>query len=46
MQFMRYNADKAMMTLGLEPVFDADIGSVNAIVMAGMRTDTKNHDFC
>ena len=45
MQFVRYNADKAMMNLGLEAVFEVDAGSVNAVVLAGLRTETKNHDF-
>jgi ribonucleoside-diphosphate reductase beta chain len=45
LRFVRYNADKAMMNLGLEPVFDADASTVNAVVLAGLRTDTKHHDF-
>ena len=45
MQFVRYNADKAMMNLGLEAVFEVDASSVNAVVLAGLRTETKNHDF-
>jgi ribonucleoside-diphosphate reductase beta chain len=45
MQFVRYNADKAMMNLGLEPLFEVDIADVNPVVLAGLRTETKNHDF-
>jgi ribonucleoside-diphosphate reductase beta chain len=45
MQFVRYNADKAMMNLGLEPLFEVDVADVNPVVLAGLRTETKNHDF-
>ena len=45
LEFARYNADKAMMNLGLEPLFEVDASAVNAIVLAGLRTETKNHDF-
>ena len=34
-----------MMNLGLEPLFEVDASAVNAIVLAGLRTETKNHDF-
>ncbi len=44
-RFTQYNADKAMQNLGLEPVFDIDAANINAVVFAGLRTDTKNHDF-
>jgi ribonucleoside-diphosphate reductase beta chain len=41
--FLRYNANKAMMNLGLEPLFaDEDI---NPIVLNGINTRTKQHDF-
>lgn len=45
LQFVRYNADKALMNLGLEPIFEIDATQVNPIVLAGLRTETKNHDF-
>lgn len=42
-RFMRYNANKAFMNLGLEPLFpDEDI---NPIVQNGISTRTKQHDF-
>lgn len=42
-KFIRYNANKAMMNLGREPFFpDEDI---NPIVLNGINTSTKNHDF-
>lgn len=44
-QFVQYNADKAMMNLGFEPHFDVTEENVNPIVINGMKTDTKNHDF-
>ncbi len=42
-QFLRYNANKAMMALG----FDAPYSSVeiNPIVQNGISTNTKQHDF-
>lgn len=41
--YVRYNANKAMQNLGLEPIFpDEDI---NPIVFNGIKTTTKQHDF-
>lgn len=42
-RFVRYNANKALMNLGRDPHFEEE--TVNPIVMNGIRTDTKNHDF-
>ncbi|NBI27934.1 class 1b ribonucleoside-diphosphate reductase subunit beta [Chengkuizengella marina] len=42
-QFSRYNANKALMNLGLEPSFPDE--EINAIVLNGLNTNTKNHDF-
>lgn len=44
-KFVAYNADKAMMNLGFNPFFNVTEEEVNPIVINGMRTDTKNHDF-
>ncbi|MBB6730266.1 class 1b ribonucleoside-diphosphate reductase subunit beta [Cohnella zeiphila] len=41
--FVRYNANKAMMNLGLEPAFPDE--DVNPIVFNGISTKTKQHDF-
>jgi len=41
--FIRYNANKAFMNLGREPQFPDE--EVNAIVLNGIRTQTKQHDF-
>lgn len=41
--FVRYNANKAMMNLGLDPVFPEE--DVNPIVFNGISTKTKQHDF-
>ncbi len=41
--FVRYNANKALMNLGREPYFPEE--AVNPIVLNGLRTETKNHDF-
>ncbi len=43
--FSRYNADKALMNLGMEPHFQVDAEAVNPVVLAGLRTQTKHHDF-
>ncbi len=41
--FIRYNGNKALMNLGLDPLFEEE--EINPIVENGLRTDTKNHDF-
>jgi len=44
--FLRYNANKALMNLGQEPLFpDGNAEDVNPIVMNGISTGTSNHDF-
>ncbi len=42
-KFVRYNANKALMNLGLEPIFPEE--EVNPIVINGLSTQTKQHDF-
>lgn len=41
--FLHYNANKAMMNLGLEPVYEDK--EVNPIILNGLSTNTKTHDF-
>lgn len=41
--YVRYNANKALMNLGLEPYFDEE--TINPIVLNGINTQTKQHDF-
>ncbi|GGH19544.1 class 1b ribonucleoside-diphosphate reductase subunit beta [Paenibacillus segetis] len=41
--FVRYNANKAMMNLGFDPLFEEE--EVNPIVFNGINTRTKQHDF-
>jgi ribonucleoside-diphosphate reductase beta chain len=41
--FVKYNANKALQNLGRESYFEHE--DPNPIVMNGLRTDTKNHDF-
>jgi ribonucleoside-diphosphate reductase beta chain len=41
--YVRYNANKALMNLGLDPLFPEE--EVNPIVLNGIRTHTKQHDF-
>lgn len=43
--FVEYNADYALKCLGLEPMFNVTENIVNPIVMNGISTETKNHDF-
>ncbi|TVX88437.1 class 1b ribonucleoside-diphosphate reductase subunit beta [Paenibacillus agilis] len=41
--FIRYNANKALMNLGMEPMFPEE--EINPIVFNGISTRTKQHDF-
>lgn len=41
--FLIYNANKAMQNLGLEPIFEDK--KINSIVLNGLSTTTKTHDF-
>ena len=43
--FLRYNANKALMNLGLDPLFPESAEDVNPIIMNGISTGTSNHDF-
>ncbi|MCR4362028.1 class 1b ribonucleoside-diphosphate reductase subunit beta [Bacillus subtilis] len=43
--FLRYNANKALMNLGLSPLFPDSAEDVNPIVINGLSTTTTNHDF-
>ena len=42
-KFVRYNANKALQNLGLEVYFDEE--DINPIVLNGLNTKTKSHDF-
>ncbi|KRN76236.1 class 1b ribonucleoside-diphosphate reductase subunit beta [Weissella minor] len=43
--FLRYNANKALMNLGQDPLFPDGAEDVNSVVMNGISTTTSNHDF-
>lgn len=43
--FLRYNANKALMNLGQDPMFPDGADDVNPVVMNGISTSTSNHDF-
>lgn len=43
--FIRYNANKALMNLGQEPLFPDTAADVNPVVINGISTSTSNHDF-
>ncbi|MBB6271357.1 ribonucleoside-diphosphate reductase beta chain [Pedobacter cryoconitis] len=42
-EYVRYNANKAMMNLGFEELFE--IKAVNSIVLNGLNVETTQHDF-
>ena len=41
--YVRYNANKALMNIGLEPMFPEE--DVNPIVMNGIRNEGSTYDF-
>ncbi|SDX93521.1 class 1b ribonucleoside-diphosphate reductase subunit beta [Thermoactinomyces sp. DSM 45892] len=41
--FLHYNANKALMNLGLEPIYKEQ--EINPIILNGLSTQTKTHDF-
>ena len=41
--FVEYNANKAMANLGFEPYFES--ARVNQVILNGLSTKTKSHDF-
>jgi len=43
--FLRYNANKALMNLGMSPLFSDSADDVNPIVINGLSVGTTNHDF-
>ncbi len=43
--FVQYNMNKALMNLGLDPLFDVNQEDVNPIVLNGLSTGTANQDF-
>ncbi|CAI2646409.1 class 1b ribonucleoside-diphosphate reductase subunit beta [Apilactobacillus kunkeei] len=45
LKFIRYNANKALMNLGQDPLFPDNAEDVDPIVMNGISTSTANHDF-
>ncbi|GKT02776.1 class 1b ribonucleoside-diphosphate reductase subunit beta [Furfurilactobacillus sp. WILCCON 0119] len=45
LKFIRYNANKALMNLGQDPLFPDTADDVNPVVMNGISTSTSNHDF-
>lgn len=42
-EYVRYNANKAMMNLGFEELFE--VKPINAIVLNGLNVETTQHDF-
>lgn len=45
-KFLRYNANKALMNLGYEPLFSKDSTNVSATILSSLSPDTsETHDF-
>ena len=44
-KFMQYNANTALTILGYEPKYDVKENDINPIVLNGLSTETKTHDF-
>jgi ribonucleoside-diphosphate reductase beta chain len=45
-KFLRYNANKALMNLGYEPMFDKALTDVNASIISALSPNSgENHDF-
>ena len=44
-KFMQYNANTALTNLGYEPKYDVKENDINPIVLNGLSTETKTHDF-
>lgn len=44
--FLCYNANKALMNLGYEPLFPAEMAEVNPAILAALSPNAdENHDF-
>ena len=44
-KYVEYNADRAHSLLGIEAPFNIDAAQVNPIILNGISTQTKDHDF-
>ena len=44
-KFMQYNANTALTNLGYEPKYDVKENDINPIVLNGLSTETKTHNF-
>ena len=44
-KFMQFNANTAFTNLGFEKIFDTTERDINPIVLNGLSTETKTHDF-
>ena len=43
--FLRYNANKALANLGLDPLFPIEISRPSPAILASMSTESESHDF-
>jgi ribonucleoside-diphosphate reductase beta chain len=44
-KFLRYNANKAMMNLGFDPLFPKETTDVSAEILTSLAPGSENHDF-
>lgn len=44
-KFLRYNANKALMNLGYEPLFARDETDVNPVILSSLTLESETHDF-
>jgi ribonucleoside-diphosphate reductase beta chain len=43
--FLAYNANKAMMNLGFDGIFPADMANVRPAILSALSLESENHDF-
>ena len=44
-KFLHYNANKALMNLGYEPMFPSETTDVNPSILSSLSPNSENHDF-
>lgn len=44
-KYIEYNADQALLNLGFQPYFNRESHEINPVILNGINTETKNHDF-
>ncbi len=44
-KYVQYNADRALANMGMDAFFNVHVNDVNPLIINGINTSTKNHDF-